>query len=133
MSGEPSAYVFASSGRSSNSVAGEAAYDGDPSTIWMTNTRAQPQSAYIWFDLGGVRPISTIQWLLGNDGFAAGMHIQVSDDRHAWTTLASPGNAPPSEWQALDVNSSARYVRFFFENPDGAPELGGLAEVAVYS
>ncbi|MEA2530542.1 MAG: hypothetical protein QOG89_2186 [Thermomicrobiales bacterium] len=48
-----------------------------------------------------------------------------------WAAIAEPGNAPAGAWQAFDYGGSARYVRFFFRNPDRTPRLGSFAEVVI--
>jgi hypothetical protein len=117
-------------GRSGNSSSGKDAIDGDPSTAWIT-TGARPRSAYLVFDLGESLSIGTIAWLFAEGDYAAGLRIEVSDDRRTWTTIAAPGNAPAGEWQSLSYGGSARYVRFYFKNPDRMPKLGSLAEVVI--
>ncbi|MEA2528629.1 MAG: hypothetical protein QOG89_273, partial [Thermomicrobiales bacterium] len=117
-------------GRSGNSSSGKDAIDGDPSTAWIT-TGARPRSAYLVFDLGESLSIGTIAWLFAEGDYAAGLRIEVSDDRLTWTTIAAPGNAPAGEWQLLSYGGSARYVRFYFKNPDRMPKLGSLAEVVI--
>jgi hypothetical protein len=127
---EPEPYRVKRTGRSSNSSSGKSAIDGDPASAWSTTGRT-PRTAYVVFDLGEVRSIATIAWLFAESGGAAGLRIDVSDDRDTWTTISEPGDAPAGDWQSLDYDGSARYVRFYFSNPDRSPILGSLAEVVI--
>jgi F5/8 type C domain len=86
----------------------------------------------VWFDLGSPQPIGSIEWLFAPNsypGFADGMQIQISNDKQSWTAIASPGGAPPGDWQSLPAGVNAQFVRFYFENPGKARQLGFIAEV----
>lgn len=120
-----------SSSRTSNSRSGTYAYDKNTSSSWYTITSSVPKYAYVSFDLRSVKAIGSIQWVFNRTGFADSLKIQVSTDRTNWTTLATVGNAPSRAWQTLKVATSARYVRFSFDNPNGDAKLGYLAEVKI--
>lgn len=124
-------YRIVGSGRTINTVSSHLAIDGDPATVWITLPGVRPRSAYLWFDLGSVARIGSIRWMIGEDGYAGGLQIQVSNDRRAWTTLAVPGNTPAGEWETLPTDVAARYVRFFLTNADRTPALGGIGEVVI--
>ncbi len=92
-----------------------------------------PSSAYVWFDLGAKKSIGTIRWMFKYTGFADAWRLQVSNDRSTWTTLAIRGNATANTWQTFTTSTSARYVRFYFTNPNKDVRLGYLAEVEIYA
>jgi hypothetical protein len=131
---ESFAYQITRAGRSSGSTSTSFALDGDPSTAWMTEPSDQlPDGAFIFFDLGDVVPIGSINWLMTLDGGADQWQIQISYDRQEWTPIANLGGDPIGEWQSIDVGAEARYVRFVFTNPNGAAQIGGLAEIEIRS
>lgn len=91
-----------------------------------------PTSAYVYVDLGAIKPIGSIRWVFALEGAADAMLVQVSSDRATWTTLTQATNAPAGAWQAVAAGLNARYVRLYFTNPNGDPTLGGLGEVEVW-
>ena len=127
---EPSTLAIVGSGQSPKSTSGTFARDRDPSTAWRTSATT-PRSAYVWFDLGSRQQLGLIRWVFGRSGHADAMRIQVSDDGTTWATIAGRGNAPANEWQELATDASARYVRFFFRNPNKDARLGYLSEVEI--
>ena len=94
------------------------------------STGTAPKTAYVWFDLGKSRAIGEIAWMFAKTGGADTMKIQVSTDKSTWKTIATLGNAKSAKsWQKLNWTGSARYVRFYFENPNKDAVVGYLAEV----
>jgi hypothetical protein len=109
-------------------------YDKSTSTTWITNSSSTaPTYGYVWVDLGSKKAIGSIKWLFAQTGYADSFKIQVSNDRYTWTTIATKGNAAAGSWQTLKTSTSARYVRFYFSNPNKDLRLGSLAEVQVTS
>jgi uncharacterized protein YkwD len=119
-------------GRTSNSRVGRYCLDGRQDTSWYTISTDVPRYAYVWFDLGTVKPISTVKWKFNRTGFADYFEIQVSNDRKSWQMIGQGTNAPSNTWQTLNRKASARYVRFLFRNPNDDLRLGYLSEVRVY-
>lgn len=119
----------------SNSTLAFNAIDGDPATSWLTQMQdgAVPTYGWVSVDLGGVKPVEKIAWLWSETGFADDMRVQVSKNGKSWETVASPNNGPAWEWQSIVVDVKARYVRFYFRNPNGDAQLGYLSEVLVYA
>lgn len=117
---------------SPGSTAGQNAYDGNMSTVWVT-TGSNPSSAYIYFSLGEIKPIGTVRYVFGSGygGYADSWRIEVSNDKINWKYVAGRGNASPKSWKEQVVNVNAKYVRFIFANPNGDPKLGGIAEVEI--
>jgi uncharacterized protein YkwD len=128
------AYPIKSSTRTSGSNSSTYCYDNKSNTAWITNYSSTPKTyAYVYFDLGGTKSIKSIQWMFAQTGYADSFNIQVSTNRSTWTTLATKGNATAGQWQSLSTNTSARYVRFYFTNPNKDKQLGSLAEVKITS
>ncbi|HEV2107818.1 MAG TPA: S8 family serine peptidase, partial [Thermomicrobiales bacterium] len=118
--------------RSSGSTSPLYAYDNNTTTSWYTTTSTAPTSAYITLDMGAVRTLSSIRWQFRVSGYADRMYIQISSTGTSWSTLGTRTNATAGTWQSLSTTASARYVRFYFTNPNKDPRLGYLAEVEVY-
>jgi uncharacterized protein YkwD len=118
--------------RTDNSSESSAVYDGDLTTAWRTTSDEPPGVAYVWLDLGEVRQIRSIEWMFSRSGAADEFAIDVSTDRKTWTQIARKGNGAINEWRRLEWSGEARYVRFFFANPNEDDVLGYLAEVRVF-
>jgi F5/8 type C domain len=121
-----------SGGRTNNSTNSALAYDGDFSTYWATTAKKPPQNAYIWFDLGSIQAIRSIEWMFAQGGGADRFAIDISLDRETWTQITMKSNASVNEWRTVTWKGSARYVRFYFANPNDDAVLGYLAEVRVF-
>jgi uncharacterized protein YkwD len=132
IAGSSSSLWISSSGRTSNSRSSSYCLDGRQDTSWYTTVATPPSYAYIWFDLGMKRSISSITWKFNRTGFADYFEIQISNDRSNWTTIAKKSNAPSDSWQTLSKGMTARYVRFLFRNPNKDAKLGYLSEVRIY-
>ena len=132
VTGSDGSYHIYASGRTSNSRSSVYCYDGRQDTSWYTTTSSIPSYAYLWYDLGAVRSISSIKWKFNRTGYSDHLEIQISNDRQNWTTIATRGNAPSNTWQALNRNVSARYVRFLFRNPYHDARLGYVSEARAY-
>lgn len=128
---QPAGYPIARAGRSANSTSSLAAFDGDPATVWITDSAEAPARAFVWFDLGQSRPIGQIRWLLSRAVPGVEMTIEVSSDRRNWTKVATVTEFSPGNWQAVETAVEGRYVRFSFANPGGAAVIGYLAEVQI--
>jgi hypothetical protein len=129
---EPEPYPLLRARRSRNSTPATGLVDRDPATYWITDGAEIPVAAYVTIDLGQVRPVGTVRWLFAIGELADGMRIDVSTDGATWVTVAEPGNAEPGMWQEAAVGLDAQYVRWYFANPNGDLQLGGLAEVEVW-
>lgn len=133
----PTATAIANSGLTASTTASagnqpERTQDGYRSTSWaILGNGSIPASGYITYDLGGPVQLSSINWQFRKTGFADYLSIRGSLDGITWTTLKVVGNAPDTKWQSLATTASARYVRFYFRNPNGDPDLGYLAEVRI--
>jgi len=130
---ESSLLSFRGGGRSASSTSSLQAFDGDLETSWYTTTSSTPRNGYVYFDLGSSVYISKIMWYFNQGGASDLFEIQVSNDKSHWSTLISRETTNAGSWQSLKVGDRARYVRFYFYNPNQDGVLGYLAEVKVYS
>jgi uncharacterized protein YkwD len=119
------------SGRTDNSSDSAVAYDGDYATSWATTSKKAPKNAYIWFDLGSAQEISAIEWMFAKPGAADQFAIDVSLDKKTWTQVSTKSNGAVDEWRSASWAGTARYIRFYFSNPNGDPVLGYLSEVRI--
>ena len=133
-------YKITGTERSPFTTSAIAAVDDDPASAWTTETSSPPESAWMIVDLGSVKPVGKVGWLAGPDGLLGTMTIEISTDHETWQSLLDPDTGEPMQWtdtgepidwRAFDVNAGARYVRFSFTNPDGAPVIGDLAEIRL--
>jgi uncharacterized protein YkwD len=120
------------SARTENSSESNVVYDGDLTTAWRTTTDDPPGAAYVWLDLGQVYELTAIEWFFSQAGGADQLAIDISTDRETWTQITRKGNGAVNQWRRLEWRGEARYIRFFFANPNEDDVLGYLAEVRVY-
>jgi hypothetical protein len=127
------AYRVVKTRQSSNSVAASAVVDSDPTTTWSTQSGITPDEAFVILDLGKRRPIRSLRWLEAAEGLSGTMRVEVSTDGKRWKTANGKQQDRSDAWRELQLKHAvdARFVRIAFTNPDGAPRLGGLAEVEV--
>lgn len=124
-------FAIAGGGRTSSSTPSTNAYDANTKTAWYTTSSSVLKAAYVYFDLGTVKNVGQIQWLFSKNGAADRFQIQISSDKKTWTTLTTRTTAKAGTWQTLKVNKKARYVRFYFENPNKEKVMGYLCEVKI--
>jgi F5/8 type C domain len=125
-------WVVQHSSRSSNSpeASSRLPLDGDVTTAWQTALSVAPRTGWTLYDLGNVVAVPAIKWKFSQVGSADRFLIQTSTDGARWSTLAEQGNADaPDTWVRLDAPTKARFVRFYFTNPNGDPNIGFLSEV----
>ncbi|MGI8475250.1 MAG: discoidin domain-containing protein [Thermomicrobiales bacterium] len=125
-------YVIAGGGRTSSSTSSLLAYDNNTTTSWYTTTSGIPRAAYVYFDLGAVKSVSKVQWYFARTGPADSFRIQVSSDKSSWTTISTRSNGKGAAWESFAWKGQARYVRFYFDNPNKDTVLGYLGEVRIY-
>ncbi|CAA9569641.1 MAG: hypothetical protein AVDCRST_MAG59-3377, partial [uncultured Thermomicrobiales bacterium] len=130
-------YRLSGGGRSPNSASYTYVRDGNLATSWKTNrfSSGPPASAFVYTDLGSPKPIGTIRWTFGEYGYADVFRVEVSNNLSTWTQITRRNGKLPGQWieARLSTPVTARYVRFFFENPRGDLYLGGLAEIQVWA
>ena len=127
----PAPYPIAATGRSRQSTTAASVIDGDSATFWATAPGATPDTAQAFVDLGAARPVASVRWMFSVGGMADAVRIQISKDGERWKTVGDASRPDAGTWYELPIASRVRYVRFVFDNPDGAARLGGLGEVEV--
>jgi uncharacterized protein YkwD len=120
-------------GHTASSSASTVTFDGSLSTTWTTTGSTIQTAAYFYVDLGAVRNIEKIKWYLSKTGGADVLDIRVSNDKSTWTTIRTTKNGTGGSWKTLLWTGNARYVMFYFENPNHDKVLGYVAEVQVYA
>jgi hypothetical protein len=120
-------YGIVRSGRSANSTNSRLAYDGDTSTAWSVDESAR--RTFIWFDLGDEVSISTLRWLIGEASPDLSVTIDVSPDRRGWNTVGTVTDLTTGDWQTIETNAQARYVRLTLNAEDAESLVFSLAEI----
>jgi hypothetical protein len=112
------------SGRPSDQPTTVSAYDGDPTTTWISE--ADAEETWLWLDLGAEMRLHVVRWLAQGSG---AIEVSLSSDRQRWRNVdrVDVGRG----WQGIDVRDDARYVRLTLL-PDDDGELPVIAEAAVY-
>lgn len=105
------------------------AYDGRLSTSWAVLDDGPAPVSYAQFDLGRAVNLTSLRWIFRVSGYADQYRIRLSTDGVSWSTIAFRYDPPAYKWHGLPVARSARYIRFYMDNPNGEPSLGYLAEV----
>jgi murein DD-endopeptidase MepM/ murein hydrolase activator NlpD len=107
--------------------------DQDPATAWQVDpTRG---AAMLTVDLGTPATVSAIAWLEMQEGCGAIDRIETSLDGENWQILSPVipvADGEPGVWQVLPANGDARYVRWVVSAVENEPQLGCLAEVAIW-
>ncbi|PIO03160.1 hypothetical protein COT48_05960, partial [Candidatus Woesearchaeota archaeon CG08_land_8_20_14_0_20_47_9] len=127
----------ASASSSDVSHAAADAYDGSTASYWAT-AASTPATAWWGLDLGSIKNISGVRYLF--TGSNADDHdVQYSSDGSTYINITG-ANAELATcnngnlWHGLAfAQVEARYVRFYFRNPNSDSALGSLAEVEVYA
>jgi hypothetical protein len=120
----------------SNSHLGALAFDGDLATAFETQMIPGQFATWAWVraDLGKFVDLRTIEFELAAQSAADDMKIQVSTDLATWTTIAVPGEAAPGATQIVETGGvTARWVRFYWRNPNDDEQLGHLAEARFFA
>jgi hypothetical protein len=115
--------------------------DGKTWTRWET-TWSTPSRACFVLDAGAARPLASARWQMGAKDYAQAFVIQTRTtappagdpcaDDAGWTTVANrSAGAVSGAWQEQALNTTARYLRFVFTNPNQAGKLGSFSEVQV--
>jgi hypothetical protein len=106
------------------------AVDGSQASAWYSANGVG--QAALTLDLGAVQQLTGVRWMYAETGGADSMRLLVSLDGSSWTQLITTSNRAPYTWEGLPVGMEARYVRLVFDNPNGVPVLGLLAEVEIW-
>jgi hypothetical protein len=106
--------------------------DGNIRTTWQTTSALPPRTAQVYVDLGQSLSLTGAEFMFRRVSGARSYEIRVSNDKKAWTTVATFSYAEPLVWQRAEFSASGRYVQFLFTNTNGTAALGYLAEVKVF-
>ncbi len=107
-------------------------FDQNPGSAWLaTPPETDQDPAQIVVNLGAPQTIDKLRWVVTDPNAAAGMVISVSNDGANWQTVAAPADVTPGDWRELTLGSAWQFIRFQFPNPNGAAQVGGLAEVEI--
>lgn len=131
----PGALKIVNSDHSPNGVAHRYVRDGSLSTFWVTRkTGTAPANAWVSVRLQNAEPVGSIRWVFGKYGMADRYFIETSVDQVTWKKVTTKSNKPVGQWQQIATRPGtiAKYVRFWFENPNQELQLGGIAEIQLY-
>ncbi len=129
------AYQVTGSIETANSTDSDAVWDNDFGSIWQTNGLTVPTSAYFYVSLGTSKQIGQIRWRYGASGMGDALSLQISNDKVTWTEVyADTNNSAAGVWFEVSppANTTAKYVRWMYTNPNSDPVIGGVAEVQIY-
>jgi hypothetical protein len=117
-----------------STVSASTAHDGNLATNWHSG-HVTPGSASLRLDLGVEQPISGVKWRFYGLGFADEFRVVLVSESGVERSLGTFGNGSSgANWYGV-ANSSgfrARYVRFYFANPNRDSAVGSIAEVEVW-
>jgi murein DD-endopeptidase MepM/ murein hydrolase activator NlpD len=110
-----------------------AVFDNDPATVWQSDPAWG--TATLTIDLGQPITMSAVAWLTMQDGCGTIERVESSLDGENWVILnqtspVAPGQ--PGVWQTLAAAQDARFLRWVVITTPDQPNLGCLAEVAVW-
>jgi hypothetical protein len=116
--------------RTANSSDAGVLTDGDPATTWAS-TDETPTRIYVIADLGEIHDAGSVEWLAGPEGIIGEMSFAVTTDGISWSAVDAVLTDGDVGWQRVTVNRPAGAVRIVIANPDGAPIIGGVAELRI--
>ncbi|HVL25665.1 MAG TPA: discoidin domain-containing protein [Thermomicrobiales bacterium] len=127
-------YPIVAMAQSEGSLPAQLAFDGDPLTYWGAPATGASEGAWLVLDLGTVRPIASVRWLIATAGMQGSVEIELSEDGESWAPLVRlDGSAlPPGGWDEQPVDVRARYVRFDLAPMGASAAFGGMAEIEVW-
>jgi hypothetical protein len=106
--------------------------DEDPSTVWTAPGYPDQQVAVFVADLGEESNVGLVRWLPGVEGIAGELYLSISSDGQEWTDIDLGLAIQEEEWTGVQLDTSARFVRFAFIDTGELPVLGGIAEVEIW-
>jgi hypothetical protein len=124
-------YHIERGGRSRGSTSSALTVDGNLDTAWTASGRGATRTAYVWFDLGEVLPVSSIRLYLTGLDEGVEIAIDCSNDRESWTGVTQPESFQAGSWQEVPVGLNCRYVRISFIPTGEQTEIGHLAEIEI--
>jgi subtilisin family serine protease/outer membrane biosynthesis protein TonB len=110
------------------------AHDGSYYTNWHSG-HSYPATASLRFDLGADTSVSGVRWRFYGLGYADSFTVKIVNASGQEVGSYGPfGNGTSgSAWYGLSLDGTdARFVRFYFDNPNGDSALGSIAEVEIW-
>jgi hypothetical protein len=110
------------------------AYDNNLGTNWHSG-HSYPSSASLRFDLGATKSITGVKWRFYALGYADTFTVKLANASGVEIATYGPfGNGTSgSNFYGFSVGGTdARFVRFYFANPNGDSALGSIAEVEIW-
>lgn len=108
--------------------------DSNTNTYWSAT--GSLASAWVQLDLGNSRTVSQVRYFVYGTGHAAHTKVQYSADGVNWTTFSNANGIDTGStwgWNTLNLGpQSARYLRFYLDNPSGDWELGYYSELQIW-
>jgi serine/threonine protein kinase len=107
--------------------------DGDPESFWIAKHSSTTKATYIQLDLGNVKAIESIQWIIPNSGNGATVEMYVSDDGKTWTlnrTIVLQ-SADLDVFRTRQLRATARFVRIVFTGWKSSTIEAEVAEMRV--
>ncbi len=104
---------------SHNQVEVSKAFDGNPDTVWDSET-AQQLGMWYELDLGQIQTIERIKVESPGQGFATAYILSVSTDRTDWEVV----NEMTENWKSIDTSFPPRSVRYIKIEQTGSPNWG---------
>jgi hypothetical protein len=107
--------------------------DGDPETFWIAKHSSTTKATYIQLELGNVKAIESIQWIIPNSGNGATVEMYVSDDGKTWTlnrTIVLQ-SADLDVFRTRQLRATARFVRIVFTDWKSSTIEAEVAEMRI--
>jgi hypothetical protein len=109
--------------------------DGNTNSFWLLSNA--PASAWLQLDLGTNKQVAEVRYFVLGTGHAPSTKIQYSTDGVNWTTLPNANGIDTGAiwgWNSVNAGKvTARYVRFYLDNPNRAVwNLGFYSEMQVW-
>jgi hypothetical protein len=107
--------------------------DGDPESFWIAKHSSTTKATYIQLDLGNVKAIESIQWIIPRGGNGATVEMYVSDDGKTWTlnrTIVLQ-SADLDVFRTRQLRATARFVRIVFTDWKSSTIEAEVAEMRV--
>jgi len=107
--------------------------DGNPQTFWIAKQSLTTNATYLQLDLGKVKTIESIQWVIPRSGKGATIDLYVSNDGKTWTLnrtiVLQDGDLDVLRTRQL--RATTRYVRVVFTDWQSVTIQAEVAEMRV--
>ena len=108
--------------------------DGDTASNWTSGTK--PSGVVeVTLDLGRERQVTGVKWMTAYNGYADKFTVRLMDASYRSTLLGIFGNPGGSRtWYGVATQpKTARWVKFYFENPNDDYVVGSISEIQVFA